>query len=294
MRQEIERFLKYLSVERNMSKHTLMAYRSDLNQFASFALRAERGEVNLIDHKLLRTYLSYLNTLGFKKRSIARKLTAVRSFFGYLENSALIKVNPASLLTFPKGEKRLPRSLSFDLIERLLSAPDLSTLQGLRDRAILEVIYGSGIRVSEAVGLNLDDIDANEREIKVFGKGAKERIVPINDEALTKLKIYIDKGRRDLLTSETKALFLNKSGGRLTDGSIRRLLKKYIDKIGLEIDVTPHVLRHAFATHLLESGADLRSIQELLGHVDLSSTQIYTQISKARLKEIYSKAHPRA
>lgn len=294
MHDQIEAFMKHLSIERNMSIHTIKAYRSDLIQFFSFAERARRPLLELVDYKLLRSYLSYLNTLGYARRSIARKLTSIRSFFSYLEKGALLDQNPASLVSFPKVERRLPKSMSLELVERLLTAPDLSTDLGMRDRAILETIYGSGVRVSEVVGLNLDDIDHTETEIRVFGKGSKERIVPLNPEALSSISSYVETARRRFLTQETNALFLSRSGTRLTDGSIRRLLTKYIDKLGLEIRITPHVLRHAFATHLLEAGADLRSIQELLGHVDLSSTQIYTQLSKTKLKEIYSRAHPRA
>ncbi|MDI6799209.1 MAG: tyrosine recombinase XerC [Actinomycetota bacterium] len=294
MEREIEVFLKYLAIERNMSKHTIKAYRSDLHQFASFAQRAGHDSPEVIAYRDLRSYLSYLNTLGYTRRSISRKLTSIRSFFSYLQKESLLCANPATLLSFPKIERRLPKSLSLDLVNKLLSAPDSKDDLGIRDGALLEIIYGSGIRVSEAVGLNLSDVDQSAQEIRVLGKGSKERILPLHPEALRKLRVYVETARKRLLESDTDALFLNARGGRLTDGSVRRMVKKYIDRLGIEMDITPHVLRHAFATHLLEAGADLRSIQELLGHVDLSSTQIYTQLSKAKLKEIYSRAHPRA
>jgi len=295
MKTLVNKFLQYLYAERNMSKHTIKAYKSDLNQFVSYL---KRGDISIeqINYICLRRYLAYLQTLGYARTSIARKLTAVRSFFGFLQREGAASSNPAPLISFPKLGKKLPKSLQMNIVEALLNAPDINKSYGQRDRAILEALYGTGIRVSELVGLDIVDIDFKQQEVKVFGKGRKERIVPVNQEALKFIEHYLSQGRKKFLKDSKKqtALFLNKQGERLADGAVRRIIKKYVRQAGIETGITPHVLRHTFATHLLEAGADLRSIQELLGHVDLSSTQIYTHLSRSKLKEIYLQAHPRA
>ncbi|MDO8885371.1 site-specific tyrosine recombinase XerD [Candidatus Oleimmundimicrobium sp.] len=294
MNKLIDTFLQYLSAERNMSRHTISAYEADLKQFLSYL---QRGGLSIkqVNYLSLRKYLAYLQTLGYARTSIARKLTAVRSLFGFLQREGLVQSNPAPLISYPKLNKKLPKSLRMEVIEILLNAPNRNKSFGQRDKALLEILYGTGVRVSELVGLDVDDVNFSQQEIRVFGKGRKERVVPINQTALNSVKYYLSNGRKELLKNkEKKALLLNRLGERLSDGAVRRILKKYVKQTGVEIGITPHVLRHTFATHLLESGADLRSIQELLGHVDLSSTQIYTQLSKAKLKEIYLQTHPRA
>ncbi len=294
MNRLVNTFLQHLSAERNMSRHTIRAYKGDLGQFVIY-LQNSGLLIEQVNYLCLRRYLAYLQTLGYTRTSIARKLTVVRSFFGFLQRESLVSSNPAPLISYPKLDKRLPKSLRMDVLETFLNAPNINKTFGQRDKAILEVLYGTGIRVSELVGLDVDDIDFEQQEIRVFGKGGKERIVPINQEALKFIGRYLAKGRKELSGGkEGAALFLNRSGERLADGAVRRIVEKYVKQAGIEISITPHVLRHTFATHLLESGADLRSIQELLGHVDLSSTQIYTQLSKTKLKEIYLQTHPRA
>ncbi|HDP69935.1 MAG TPA: site-specific tyrosine recombinase XerD [Actinobacteria bacterium] len=294
MEELVKKFLQYLFAERNMSKHTIKAYNCDLEQFIDYSKRCD-CQIEKVNYLYLRRYLAYLQTIGYTRASIARKLTAVRSFFGFLQREDLMDSNPAPLISFPKLEKRLPKAVRIGMIDALLNSPDTSSANGQRDRALLEILYGTGIRVGELVQLNLEDINFAQQEVRVFGKGNKERVVPINQEALGSVKNYLLRRKKSYLKDKDgSALFLNNQGGRLTDGSVRRIIKKYVRQAGIETGITPHVLRHTFATHLLEAGADLRSIQELLGHVDLSSTQIYTQLSRARLKKIYLQTHPRA
>jgi len=303
MANELEKFRMYLSAERNVSKHTIMAYETDIGQFLDYLERA-KVELSSVDHIILRRYLSWLNTQKYATRSIARKLASLRTFFKFLKREGCIDNNPIILLSTPKLQKRLPRFLKVTVMEELLNSPDRTQALGERDRAILEILYGSGVRVGEVVGLDLDDVNPSRKEIRVWGKGKKERIIPINTKGIDAIESYILGGRKELLGKikgnadnikrKEKALFLNKGGSRLSAVGIRRMLSKYVKKVGLVQGVTPHVIRHTFATHLLEGGADLRAVQELLGHVDLSSTQVYTHLSEARLREIYSKAHPRA
>lgn len=291
-------FFVYLTVEKGASAHTLRAYRQDIEQFFTYLKRAGR-KINQVDQLFLRRYLAYLQTLNYSRSTVIRKISTLRTLFKFLLRENYLSANPAAILTTPKLKKRLPRSLEFDLVKALLAAPDSNSARGQRDRAILETLYGTGIRVGELVALNLASIDFSLGEIRVFGKGAKERIVPINRPSLEAIGKYLSSARPELLRRGDKpeakgALFINSRGSRLSDGGVRRMVNKYVRKISLERKVSPHTLRHSFATHLLEAGADLRAIQELLGHVDLSSTQIYTHLSKARLKEIYLRAHPRA
>jgi len=303
MANELQKFRMYLSAERNVSKHTIMAYETDIGQFLDYLERA-KVELSSVDHTLLRRYLSWLNTKNYAARSVARKLASLRTFFKFLKREGCIDNNPTILLSTPKLQKKLPRFLKVAVMEELINCPNRQKASGERDRAILEILYGSGVRVSELVGLDLDDVDLRRKEIRVWGKGEKERIIPINKKGAEAIDSYILRGRNELIGSTEedeknvkrveKALFLNKRGSRLSTVGIRRMLNKYVKKVGLIQGITPHMIRHTFATHLLEGGADLRAVQELLGHVDLSSTQVYTHLSEARLREIYSKAHPRA
>jgi len=301
----IERFLEYLRVERNASAHTLRSYSADLEQFRNFLLSSElhvdkkNGDVAVekIDHLAIRAYLSHLYR-NLKKSSLARKLAAQRSFFKYLVEEGRLAQSPAEIVATPKQEKPLPDFLPVDEVFSLMETPDQSTIWGARDRAILETLYSCGIRVSELVGLTDGDIDFTLGILKVFGKGRKERIVPIGEKALAAMREYLPQRDRiiaRLPSSGSKApIFINCRGGRLTSRSVARILQKHILKCGLLRKVSPHALRHSFATHLLDAGADLRAIQELLGHVSLSTTQRYTHVSVDKLMEVYDRAHPRA
>lgn len=285
----VEKFIRYLEIERNASKHTLINYSVDLKSLSEF-LKEE--PIEKVDYVTLRRYLAHIKELNLSKVSIARKIASIRSFFKFLFREGIIKNNPASSLSTPKRDKHLPKFLDEKEIVILLESPDRESEPGLRDRAILEALYSTGIRVSELVGLNMDHIDQIGGVIKVYGKGKKERIVPIGERALQAIRDYL-KNRRPV-AKDSKALFFNKSGGRLTDRSIRRIINKYITKASIQQKISPHTLRHSFATHMLDHGADLRSVQELLGHANLSTTQIYTHITTERLKSAYAKAHPRA
>jgi len=280
----IEKFIRYLEIERNASKHTLINYSVDLKSLSEF-LKEE--PIEKIDYISLRRYLAHIKEQNLSKVSIARKIASIRSFFKFLFREGIIKNNPASSLSTPKRDKHLPKFLDEKEIVILLESPDLESEAGLRDRAILETLYSTGIRVSELVGLNVEHIDQIGGVIKVYGKGKKERIVPIGGRALQAIRDYLKK-------RDAKALFFNKNGGRLTDRSIRRIINKYITKASIQQKISPHTLRHSFATHMLDHGADLRSVQELLGHANLSTTQIYTHITTERLKSAYQKSHPRA
>lgn len=287
----IDKFLNYLKVEKNMSMHTVLNYSIDLKDTAKFL--GEAAEIEKIDYLTLRKFLADLKAKNYSKRTIARKLACLRSFFKFLYREGYLKANPMAGLSTPKLDKKLPVFLDEGEVAKLLEAPDIKDLAGLRDKAILETLYSSGLRISELVGLSVDNIDFIGGVLKVFGKGRKERLVPIGDRALKCIRGYLEK-RGDVKSLDKKAVFLNKSRTRLTDRSVRRILEKYIHITSLREDISPHTLRHSFATHLLNRGADLRSVQELLGHMNLSTTQIYTHVSTERLKIVYDKVHPRA
>ncbi|MBU0630414.1 MAG: tyrosine recombinase XerC [Candidatus Margulisbacteria bacterium] len=286
--QQINYFLSYLKNERNYSPHTISNYQRDLVFLVAFLKDRE------INRSAAREFLIQLEKKIFSRRSIARKLSAARSFFRFLLREDLTEGNPFDLLLTPKIQKKLPNFLYPEEMARLLKAPDQKHL-GIRDLAILELLYSSGIRVTELVGLNLNEMDLAEGEIRVFGKGAKERIVLFGSLAATALGNYINNARGKLLVGrKSQALFLGRLGTRLTARQIERLIKFYAKKAGINKKVTPHTLRHSFATHLLDGGADLRMVQELLGHVSLSTTQVYTHVTKDRLKKVYDHTHPRA
>jgi integrase/recombinase XerC len=305
MKALIGKFLEHLRVETNASVHTLRSYATDLEQFRSFLLSKDfsidekSGDVSVekVNHLAIRAYLSHLYR-SHKKSSLARKLAAQRSFFRYLVEEGFLAQNPAEIVATPKQEKPLPTFLPVDEVFSLLETPDRSTTWGARDRAILETLYSCGIRVSELTGLSEGDVDFSLGILKVYGKGRKERIVPIGEKALVAIREYLPQRDRILGGLGHKGrgspLFINPRGGRLTSRSVARILHKYILKCGLLRKVSPHALRHSFATHLLDAGADLRAIQELLGHVSLSTTQRYTHVSVDKLMEVYDRAHPRA
>jgi len=290
MRRYIDKFINYLKIEKNVSNHTIINYTIDLKAFSAFLGEAD---VSSVDRLVLRKFLAELRSRNYSKRTVARKLASLRSFFKFLYREGHIKSNPITAISSPKLDKKLPKFLDVGKITKLILSPDVKTPSGLRDRAILETLYSCGIRVSELVGLDMDDVDFISGVIKVLGKGRKERMVPIGDMALLSIRKYAG-SRRDERAKENRAVFLNSRGGRLTDGSVRRVVDKYIHACSIEEKISPHSLRHSFATHLLDRGADLRSVQELLGHMNLSTTQIYTHVTMERLKNVYDKAHPRA
>lgn len=297
MRQAMESFLNFLKFERNYSPHTLKNYRRDLDEFVEY-LASPAVLPTDVDHITLRDFLGHLHQKGNQKSSMARKLAALRSFFRFLYQRGEIPANPARLVQTPKQSKRNPRFLSLREVETILELPDSSTDRGSRDRAILELLYASGIRVSELVQLNLEDISLPERLIMVRGKGKKERLVPFGEKALRALQDYLPARarllRRRRSAAEPNALFLNLRGTRLSARSVERNLDEYIKQGALLLKVHPHLFRHSFATHLLNNGADLRAIQELLGHESLATTQKYTHLSIDDLIKVYRQNHPKA
>ena len=306
MEQLLTQFLEHLRYERNVSEHTLRNYQSDLEQFVDHLAPAnpkngKRSFPDLadIDHITIREWLATLHTAQKKKSSIARKLAALRTFFQFLVREGILEQNPAKLVATPRLEKKLPKHLSIEDAIKFIETPDTDTELGKRDRAMLELMYATGVRVAELTKINLGHIDFRNRLIRVTGKRRKERIVPFGEPALEALKAYLDV-RDEFLNNapiserEPEALFLNYQGTRITTRSVGRMVDKYIRVCAGKYDISPHALRHSFATHLLDSGADLRDIQELLGHARLSSTQIYTHVSMEKLIQVYDKAHPKA
>ena len=295
MQQIFNKYINYLEAERNASPYTVRNYATDLLGFFQFL--SDRGIDSLkeVDRHVFRDYLSHLMEKGFVKASIARKLSAIRSFYRYLLREEIISTSPVATTSSPKLDRRLPSFLTQEEIKRLLEAPDLSTPQGLRDRALLELLYASGLRVSELVSLNLEQVNLDTNEIRVWGKGSKERIVLIGKPAARALIAYLTQGRPKLLGEKGgNALLLNRYGKRIIERRVQRILEKHTSIAGIGKRVYPHMLRHTFATHLLDGGADLRVVQELLGHASLSSTQIYTHVSKSQAKKVYLSAHPMA
>lgn len=290
--QQIQQFASYLQTERDVSPHTLAAYRCDLAQFRTFVMQ-EKGDsfsAQDVDHLLLRRYLAGL-AKDTRKSSIGRKLAAIRSFFRFLLRRGAIVKNPAELIATPKKEQRLPFHLDIDQATSLMETPDDEQKHALLDRAILELLYSSGLRVSELTGLDTGELDLRAGMVRVTGKGGKERIVPVGSRALEALQKYLDERSGD---SAKGALFLNSRGGRINRRSVARIVDLHVMRIAAFKRISPHTLRHTFATHMLEGGADLRAIQELLGHASLSTTQKYTHVSIDRLMEVYDKAHPKA
>ena len=332
----IEEFLKYLKFERHFSPHTAKCYAADLHQFCAFLIgdvAAAAGRQNFtnvavkaapvggngaagapiattaviestgIREKLLamttervKEFLAFLGTQSYSKSTTARKLATLRSFYKFCMRRSYIDTHPLATIRTPKQEKRLPKCLTVEQINKLLSTPDDTTLLGSRDRAMLEIVYSTGIRVSELVDLNIGDIDAVGQLIRVRGKGKKQRVSPVGLTALSAVKKFLELRNSDprSATFDPEPLFINKHGQRLSTRSVRRKLDKYLSESGLDPSISPHTLRHSFATHMLENGADLRSVQEMLGHQSLSTTQIYTHLTTQRMKAAYDEAHPRS
>jgi integrase/recombinase XerC len=324
----VQEFINYLQFEKHFSGHTAKCYGADLEQFSQFitgkldgsapshrdsyqpsfesssggAATAVATEVDLsqtmlaIDVDTVRRYMAYLNEHNYSKSTSARKLATLRSFYKFLVKRGHLKSNPVMAVRTPKQEKKLPKFLEYEQVQRLLNTPETGTWLGARDRAILETLYSTGLRVSELVALNMDDVDFLGEVVHVRGKGKKERIAPIGSSALQSIQHYIEFRNRRAAGNgnfDTKILFVNKHGKRLSTRSVRRKMDKYLIAAGLDPAISPHTLRHSFATHMLNNGADLRSVQELLGHQSLSTTQIYTHLTTKKLKEVYDSAHPR-
>ncbi len=312
----IDEFTRHLSLERNLSAHTLRNYLSDISQFHEYLLGVFKKDalssedLRKVDHIIIRGFLSSMFEKGLSKTSVARKISAIRTFFNYMCREGTLVNNPGKMVSTPKRGKTLPRFLSVDEANRLMGSPAGSDIMSARDRAILETFYSAGLRIGEIVAIDLEDLNLSEGLIKVKGKGRKERIVPVGEKAITAIKDYLanskltskifpplEKGgeggfETGLSGEKGYPLFLNKYGKRITTRSVHRIVVKYKKLSGLW-DITPHSIRHSFATHLLEGGADLRSVQEMLGHASLSTTQRYTHVSMDKLMEVYDKAHPR-
>ena len=302
LKEHINSYISFLKNEKNYSNNTVISYKNDLLQLLNYLKDYKiirKSNIQYIDRSIMRKYIVYLKKYDYSVRSICRKISAVRSFFKFLSREGIVDINPTINLIAPKIKKKLPSFLYLEEINKLIETPPGNTIFGIRDGAILELLYGTGMRVGELVNLNISDIDLHEKTVRVFGKGSKERILPLGNPSIKAVKKYLtvrNTSRKNISIEKNNqnALFLNRFGGRLSARSIRRLLIKYMKMAGLNKKISPHVLRHSFATHLLGGGADLRSVQELLGHESLSTTQIYTHITKERLKMIYNKSHPRS
>ncbi len=291
MERYIDKFIRYLDIEKNYSKHTLLNYQFDLEDFRK-SLPDTEAAIEKIDYLILRKYLVILKEKNMRPRTVARRLSSLRSFFKFLTREGYLKANPILSLSSPKLDKHLPQFLTEDEVTRLIAAvipkDEFDELK-FRDRAILETFYSTGMRIAELVGLNVEDIDFIGCVAKVRGKGKKERMVPIGDYAIRAMRDYLEKRKK-----QSNEFFLNKNGRRITTRGVRGIVKKYLRLVSIRHGVSAHTLRHSFATHLLDHGADLRSVQELLGHANLSTTQIYTHLTTEKLKSVYDKAHPRA
>jgi integrase/recombinase XerD len=301
MAEEIRSFLNHLAIEKGYSENTINAYRNDLNQLADFVEETAVGKGDTpdwpsVDRNLLISYILDLKERNYAPATVARKVAAVKSFFDFLVAEGIIKSDPTENLSSPKVGKSLPKPLSVAEVELLLAAPaKLSTPEAKRDVAMIELLYACGMRVSELISLNVGDVNLEAGFVRCMGKGSKERIIPIHQEASRFVKEYIVEARTQLLRDgDEQALFLNRRGERLTRQGLWLILKNYAKAAGIKKPVTPHTLRHSFATHILNGGADLRAVQELLGHANISSTQIYTHLTSEHVRQAYEKAHPRA
>ena len=283
--EKISVFIDYLRKEKNYSEHTIKAYHHDIESFFAFL---NEQDISEIDSTVVSYFVAFLMKYGLDATTVARKLSSLKSYFKFLKRMGFISENPADVIRTPKKKKHLPGFLTYEQIEDGLKIDDP------RDHAMMELLYSCGLRASELTGLNVDDIDLQNDEVRVMGKGGKERILPIGRRAREAIVVYLGGHRQSGAETDSEALFLNRRGGRLSSRSLQRIVRKHLIKVARASGTNPHILRHTFATHLLERGADLRAVQELLGHVSLSTVQIYTHLTTKRLKEIYAKAHPRA
>ncbi len=288
-------FINYISVEKGLAQNTLESYQRDLRAYTGFLRLNGVGSFQDSQRNHIVSYLFSLQKNGRAKATLSRNLASIRSFYHYLFQERLIVEDPSTELESPKLDKKLPRVLSTQEIDLLLEQPNSMQVAGMRDRAMLEVIYATGIRVSELMSLDMNHINTEAGFVRCLGKGTKERIIPLGSMAIKTVEQYIADSRPKLIRMNgERALFVNQHGNRLTRQGFWKILKKYAREANIKKDITPHTLRHSFATHLLENGADLRSVQEMLGHADISTTQIYTQVTKSKLKDVYEKTHPRA
>lgn len=294
----VKNFKAYLIVEKNFSAHTARAYESDV---LAFSIWLNDTDFRNVSYDKIREYLQFVNKYNYKKTTLSRKISALKTFYKYLCREQIVETSPLNAINLPKKEKILPKFLTKDEVEKILNSIDISTPSGYRNRVILEILWATGMRVSELSGLNLGDLELSTNEIRVFGKGAKERVVLISDRAKNYLERYLNSARNIVAKGfeiqdkgENSPVFVNNTGYRLSTKTIRNIINSTVEKLELPKKVTPHVFRHSFATYLIENGADLRVVQELLGHSSISNTQIYTHISTKHLTEAYEKAHPRA
>jgi integrase/recombinase XerD len=300
MQKQVTTFLEYLEVEQGYSQNTVSAYRNDLGQFLGYLqqldlARRPRGWGNVTRDHIV-GYMLEMKEREYASSTVARKVAAVKSFFNFLVEQGQLKKNPANELDSPKVEKHRPAAIPPEEIDRLLAAPQGKSPTAYRDRALLESLYATGLRVSELVALDVSDVDIDAGTVRCTGKGAKQRILPVYDRALRVIDDYITLGRPALVRNnpEEQALFLNRRGKRLTRQGLWLIIKRYVDRMGIQGHVTPHTLRHSFATHMLRGGAGLREVQQMLGHANISTTQVYTQVSNDHLREVYDESHPRA
>ena len=293
MERYLDLFINYLIVEKGLSNNTIDAYSRDLLGFINYLSEIKISDVGAVAPLDIVKYIGKLRDSGISPRSSARKLTTIRMFYRFLNAEDYIKDNPTLLVELPKGISRLPKAISLEMVDMLLAAPDTKKPLGLRDKAMLEILYATGLRVSELVSLKVGDVNLDVGYLMAYGKGSKERIVPIGESAQIWVKDYILNARSRLCKGHSECLFTNRSGKGLSRQGFWKIIKSYARRAKINISITPHTLRHSFATHLLERGADLRSLQMMLGHADISTTQIYTHVTTARLKEIHKKYHPR-
>ena len=293
MEKYIYKFIEYLEIQKNYSELTRINYEKDLIEYSEF-LKDNNYDFNNMDYKKCTNYLIYLDNKKYKKTSVSRKLSSLRSFYKFLVLNDYAKTNPFSLISSPKKEKRIPKFINYNGIEEIFNIPNIKTMEGQREKVILEVLYGSGVRVSELVNIKLKDIDFSNKTILIYGKGSKERIVAFGEPAEESMKLFISDGRKQYLENNTSEyLLVGKNAVHLTTRRIEQIIYDLIKKTSLKMNITPHMFRHTFATHLLDNGSDLLAVQELLGHESLSSTEIYTHVSNEHLREVYYKCHPR-
>lgn len=296
MKRQLQLYLNYLAVERGLSRNTIEAYERDLTLFLDFLKKQELNRIEELTASHIIQFMQAMKTSGKAASTVTRAQVAIRSFCKFLTAEGVLAADPTAAMGTPKPKRKLPAVLTTEEIERLLSAPSAQSPAGLRDRAMLEVLYATGMRVSELVGLDVGSVHPGMGFVRVIGKGSKERIIPLGRMAISSLQEYLTYGRPKLHkgAKAEDALFLNHLGTRMTRQGFWKIIKKYAQEAGVTKELTPHTLRHSFATHLLEGGADLRAVQEMLGHSDISTTQIYTHVAKTKLKEVYDRTHPRA
>ena len=293
MEKEINKFIEYLKYQRNYSDFTCNNYKKDLNEYNSFILSNKINYKNM-DYNEAKEYVIYLNKKNDAKSTISRKLSSLRTFYKYLVLNNKVESNPILLVSSPKKEKRIPKFINYNNMEEILNVPNIKTKEGQRERVILEVLYASGVRVSELVNIKLKDIDFSNKNILIFGKGSKERLVSFGDYALEYINLYLKEGRNLLLDGvKSDYLIVGKKNEKLTTRRVEQIIDDIIKRTSIKLNITPHMFRHTFATHLLDNGCDLLVVQELLGHASLSSTEMYTHVSNEHLREVYLKCHPR-